>query len=291
MGFTLAAAACSRAPVQHAIPFVNAPEELTPGVANWYATTCGGCSAACSLLVKTRDGRPIKIEGDPDSPLFGGGTCAVGQATVLSLYDGERLRQPLWRGQPVSWADIDRNIEERLEAATAGGRRVVLLSGTISSPSTRDLIRGWSSQYPGFQHIVYEPVSCAAIRQAYRGGLGRAIVPHYHFDRAALIVGLETDFLGTWLSPVEFTSQYARRRQPGPAMPRHVQFESGLSVTGANADVRYAIRPSDVGRVAWRCSIAFAPRVSPTSTMVSFQWTPRSWTTWQANFDDIRASR
>ena len=250
MGFTLAAAACSRAPTQHAIPFVNAPEELTPGVANWYATTCCGCSAACSLIVKTRDGRPIKVEGNPDSSLFGGGTCAVGQATVLSLYDGERLRQPLWQGQPVSWADIDENIGERLEAAMAGGRRVVLLSGTISSPSTRDLIRGWSSQYPGFQHIVYEPVSCAAIRQAYRNGLGRAIVPHYRFDRAALIVGLEADFLGTWLSPVEFTSQYARRRQPGPAMPRHVQFESGLSVTGANADVRYAVRPSEVGRVA-----------------------------------------
>ncbi len=98
MGFTLGAAACSRAPTQHAVPFVNAPEELTPGVANWYATTCGGCSAACSLLVKTRDGRPIKIEGNPDSPLFGGGTCAVGQATVLSLYDGERLRQPAVAG-------------------------------------------------------------------------------------------------------------------------------------------------------------------------------------------------
>jgi molybdopterin-containing oxidoreductase family iron-sulfur binding subunit len=250
MGFTLAAAACSRAPAQHAVPFVNAPEELTPGIANWYATTCGGCSAACALLVKTRDGRPIKIEGNPDAPLFGGGTCAVGQATVLSLYDGERLRQPLWRGQPASWADIDRSIEERLRAAMSGGRRVVLLSGTISSPSTRDLIRAWSTQYPGFQHVVYEPVSCAAIRQAYRNGLGRAIVPHYHFDRAAFIVGLEADFLGTWLSPVEFTSQYARRRRAGLGMSRHVQFESGLSVTGANADVRYAVRPSDLGRVA-----------------------------------------
>src|SRR5262249_24798926 len=84
MGFSLGApalSACSRAPVHKAIPFLNKPEELTPGVPNFYATTCGGCSASCSLLVKTRDGRPIKVEGNPDSPLFGGGTCAVGQAT------------------------------------------------------------------------------------------------------------------------------------------------------------------------------------------------------------------
>src|SRR4029077_9952583 len=97
-GFSLAAAAissCSRGREMKAIPFLNKPEELTPGVANWYATTCGGCSAGCSLLVKTRDGRPIKIEGNDLSPIFGGGTCAVGQATVLSLYDDARLKGPL----------------------------------------------------------------------------------------------------------------------------------------------------------------------------------------------------
>ena len=250
MGFTLGAAACSRGPTEHAVPFVNAPEELTPGVANWYATTCGGCSSACGLLVKTRDGRPIKIEGNPDASLFGGGTCAVGQATVLSLYDGERLRQPIWQRQPVSWAHIDERIGQRLAAGMAGGRRVVLLSGAISGPATRELIRRWSSRYPAFQHVVYEPVSCTAIRRAHQACFGQAVVPHYRFDQAALIVGLEADFLGTWLSPVEFTSQYARRRQPGPAMLRHVQFESGMSLTGANADTRYALAPSEVGRVA-----------------------------------------
>src|SRR5215510_8468442 len=95
MGFTLGATACSRRATQYAMPFVTAPEDLTPGVPNWYATTCGGCSASCSVLVKVRDGRPIKIEGNAQAPLFGGGTCAAGQATVLSLYDGARLRGPL----------------------------------------------------------------------------------------------------------------------------------------------------------------------------------------------------
>src|SRR5215470_11842431 len=103
MGFTLGAAACSRGATQHALPFAIAPEDLTPGVPNFYASTCGGCSASCSLIVKTRDGRPIKIEGNPEAPLFGGGTCAVGQATVLSLYDGARLRKPLWQRTPAEW--------------------------------------------------------------------------------------------------------------------------------------------------------------------------------------------
>src|SRR5882724_7237409 len=123
MGFSLGAAACSRGATQHAIPFVTAPEDLTPGVPSWYATTCGGCSASCSVLVKTRDGRPIKIEGNPDSPWSGGGTCAVGQATVLSLYDDARLRGPLWLGQAVSWTEIDASVQQRLDAAMAGGHR------------------------------------------------------------------------------------------------------------------------------------------------------------------------
>src|SRR5437867_7185977 len=136
IGFTLAASAlasCSRGPVQKAIPFLNKPEEVTPGVANWYATTCAGCAAACPLLVKTRDGRPIKIEGNSESRLFGGGTCATGQATVLSLYDDERLRGPLWHGQPASWQEIDRQVMEELRKAEGNAREVVLLSSSVTS--------------------------------------------------------------------------------------------------------------------------------------------------------------
>src|SRR5919197_3121623 len=157
MGFSLAAvsmAGCTRGAVQKAIPLISEPTELVPGVPNWYATTCAGCSASCSLLVKTRDGRPIKVEGNTESTLFGGGTCAVGQATVLSLYDEERLRGPLWRGRPVSWQEVDAHIREGLAAAAAGRRRIVLLSGTITSPSTRTLIAEWSRRYPAFHHVV-----------------------------------------------------------------------------------------------------------------------------------------
>src|SRR5215470_4710454 len=205
MGFTLGASACSRRATQYAMPFVAAREDLTPGVPNWYATTCGGCSASCSLLVKSIDGRPIKIEGNPDDPLFAGGTCAVGQATVLSLYDGQRLRQPRLRDRPTSWEEVDGAVETHLARTAAAKRRIVLLSRTITSPSTRDLIGRWSQRHAGFLHVVYEPVPCDAIRQAHGASFDRVVLPHFRFDRAAAIVGLEADFLGTWISPVEFT--------------------------------------------------------------------------------------
>ena len=253
-GFSVAAAAisaCSRGRVQKAIPFLNKPEELTPGVPNWYASTCGGCSAGCSLLVKTRDGRPIKIEGNDESPLFGGGTCAVGQATVLSLYDDERLKRPLWRGESASWEDVDQRIEAHLREAAAARKRVVLLSRTILGPTTRHLIREWTDR-PGFEHVTYDPVSFTALREATRASFGVDGLPHYRFGRARTIVAIDADFLGTWLSPVEFTRDYAAGRRPEntAGMSRHIQFESGVSLTGSNADTRITIAPSERALVA-----------------------------------------
>jgi Fe-S-cluster-containing dehydrogenase component/anaerobic selenocysteine-containing dehydrogenase len=243
MGFSLGAAAC-RAPVQNALPLPVGSDALVPGVANHYATTCGGCAAACALVVKQRDGRPIKIEGNAESSLFGGGTCATGQATVLSLYDDERLRGPLWHGKPVGWKDLDREVRRVL--AQSDERAIVLLSGTITSPSLRAVIAAWQARHPRFRHVTYDAVSLSGLRTAYERGFGRAVVPHFSFDRARVVVALEADFLGTWLSPVEHARQYARRRSE----LLHVQVESGLSLTGSNADLRIAVAPSELGRVA-----------------------------------------
>ena len=250
-GLAAAAAACSRGSVQKAIPMLNQPEQMTPGVASYYATTCGGCGAGCALLVKTRDGRPIKIEGNAESAVFGGATCAAGQATVLSLYDDARLKGPLWRGQPAAWADVDAHVSARIAAAAAARKRVVLLSRTILGPATRRLVREWSSR-PGFEHVTRDAVSYSALRDATRASFGVDAIPHYRFGGASVIVGIEADFLGAWLSPVEFTREYAGRRRPesGALMSRHVQFESGLSLTGSNADVRVPIAPSEQGLVA-----------------------------------------
>src|SRR3954465_7005225 len=138
MGFGITAAAlagCPRIPERQAVPLLAQPEGTLPGVESWYATTCGGCSAGCGLLVKTRDGRPIKVEGNPLSPLSRGATCAVGQATVLSLYDDQRLKGPLLHGRPASWADVDAFVMDRLQ-----GGRLALITETIASPSSRRLI-------------------------------------------------------------------------------------------------------------------------------------------------------
>jgi molybdopterin-containing oxidoreductase family iron-sulfur binding subunit len=272
MGFSTAAAALAgcRAPVQNAVPLVTGSDRLIPGVASYYATTCGACSSACSLLVKQRDGRPIKIEGNEQSALFGGGTCATGQAAVLSLYDGERLRGPLWQKWPIAWQDLDRRVAGLLADARQPGNRIVLLSGTLSSPSTSEIIADWARQFPGFRHVVYDAVSLSALRAANRESFGRAIIPHYAFDKARVIVGLEADFLGTWLSPVEFSAQYARSRSLDREPSLHVQFESGLSVTGSNADLRIPVAPSEIGiiavsllrRIAEKAGLEGAPRIA-----------------------------
>jgi molybdopterin-containing oxidoreductase family iron-sulfur binding subunit len=252
MGFSLAAAGLAgcRGPVQNAIPLLAGADDIVPGVANFYATTCRGCASSCSLLVKQRDGRPIKIEGNAESALFGSGTCATGQATVLSLYDDERLRGPLWAGKSASWEEVDRQVRESLALAREKGGKVVLLSQTVTSPSTREIIAEFGKAYPKFQHVSYDPVSYSALREANGKSFDRAVIPHYAFDKARVIVGLDADFLGTWLSPVEFARQYAANRKPEGHPALHVQFESTMSVTGSNADKRVPVAPSDLGAVA-----------------------------------------
>jgi Fe-S-cluster-containing dehydrogenase component/anaerobic selenocysteine-containing dehydrogenase len=258
MGFTLSAAtlaSCTKIPERRAIPLVSQPEELVPGVPAFYATTCAGCAAGCGLLVKTRDGRPIKIEGNPLSPLSGGGTCAVGQATVLSLYDERRLAGPVLHGKPASWEEVDAFVGERLAAVAARGGPIVLLTGTLHGPATRQLLTDWMARFPTARHVAYDAISLAGLRYANEASFGAPVVPRYRLDRARVIVGIEADFLGTWLSPVELTRRYARGRQPAgagqpAAMSRHVQIEAGMSLTGSNADLRLPVLPSDLAAAA-----------------------------------------
>src|SRR3989304_10527216 len=126
-GFTFVGAAltgCQRAPVEKAIPYLVKPEEIIPGRAYFYASTCGGCSAGCGLLVKNRDGRPIKLEGNREHPMSRGGLCAVGQASVLGLYDSLRLNQPLIEGKNASWQDVDAAVTAKLRDLAQGGGAV-----------------------------------------------------------------------------------------------------------------------------------------------------------------------
>jgi molybdopterin-containing oxidoreductase family iron-sulfur binding subunit len=248
-----------RAPVQRALAHTHQPEGLTPGRACDYASTCAACTAGCGLLVKTRDGRPIKLEGNPEHPLSQGGLCAVGQASLLGLYDSQRLQHPLRDGRQATWAEVDRDIRARLDEVRRQGKAVRVLSGTVTSPTLRWQIGRFLAGFPGARHVVYDPLSCSAILDAHEQTHGVRVMPRYRFDWADVIVSFDADFLGTWISPVEFAAGYAAGRDLEGNPPRlsyHVQFESRLSLTGAKADVRVCVAPGEISllmtHLAWR---------------------------------------
>jgi len=247
MGFSVGAAtlaACER-PVNKTIPYVIKPEEITPGIANWYASTYFDGHDYCPVLVKTREGRPIKIEGNKLSKISHGGTSARVQASVLSLYDSARLKGPMAKGSEVSWNDVDSSIGSKLGEISKAGGKIRILSSTIISPSTKSVISGFKAKYPNTKQVVYDAVSYNAIAKANDG-----VIPSYNFDKANVIVSFAADFLVNWLSPVEHSGQYAQGRKLNngkKTLSKHVQFETILSLTGSNADLRVPVKPSQIG--------------------------------------------
>jgi MoCo/4Fe-4S cofactor protein with predicted Tat translocation signal len=262
LGFSTAAAslaASCETPVRKAIPYVNKPESITPGVANWYATTYIQDGDVLSIIAKVRDGRPIKIEGNEQSPITAGATSARAQASVLDLYDTARLRFPMKRGgrDGQGWSEIStfEAVDRQVTAAIAGvgSAPIVLLTSSINSPSTKQLITEFLAKYPGSRHVQYDAVSYSGMLLANEASYGKRAIPSYDFGQAKVMVSLAADFLGTWLSPTEFSKQYAAGRridERNPVMSKHYQFESILSMTGANADERFTHRPSETGMVA-----------------------------------------
>jgi molybdopterin-containing oxidoreductase family iron-sulfur binding subunit len=265
-GFAVAAttvAGCGRAPMQYALPRLVQPEGNVPGRSYDYASVCGGCSSGCGVLVKARDGRPIKLEGNPDHPLSRGGLCAVGQASLLGLYDQHRLHAPRREGKEAPWTEIDEAIRSRLQAARDRRQAVRFLTGPLVSPTTRSLIQRFLGTFPDARHVVLDTRPGSAIVEAHARTHGHRALPHYHFDRADVLVSFDADFLGTWLSPVEFTAAYqaSRRPQGSPLrMSYHVQFESRLSLTGSKADQRVIVRPGDVGLILSHLATRLAAR-------------------------------
>jgi molybdopterin-containing oxidoreductase family iron-sulfur binding subunit len=260
-----AVAGCSRGPTEYALsPVAPAPGQV-PGRTLDYATTCGACSAGCGLLARVRDGRPIKIEGDPDHPLSHGGVCAMGQAALLGLYDRLRLQQPLKEGQPSTWTVVDADIRRRLGEIRHNGGTVRVLSGTLTNPTTRAKVAEFLAYCGNGSHVQYDPLSCSAIQRAHELTHQRRLLPHYLFDQARVIVGVDADFLGTWLSPVEFTAAWSAGRQPTgnpPRMSYHAQFESRLSLTGSKADERYRVLPGEVGLLLTHLAMRLGPRAN-----------------------------
>ena len=232
MGFSVGAAALvssCQMPVRKAIPLLNRPKELIPGVPNYYASTFYDGDEYCSILVKTREGRPIKIEGNELSPISKRGTSARVQASVLNLYDDARLKDPVLNGEKSDWETMDKEIRAKLESFNSEGKEVVLMTSTIISPSTRKLIGEFIQTYPNVKWIQYDAVTMSAMRRANEINFGKAVIPSYHFENADVMVGFNADFLGTWLMPVTFSRQFAKGRKlkDGQSkMSRLYQFET-----------------------------------------------------------------
>jgi len=259
LGFSTAAAtlaASCKMPVKKAVPFGNKPENIIPGVAKYYATTYVQDGDVIPVLAKVRDGRPIKIEGNKECSFTGGGTSARSQASVLDLYNTNRLRHPKERvgqGEEVKYEEIptfeqlDKKISETLAALDAT-QQIVLLTSTVVSPSTKEII----AKFPRLKHVQYDADSFSGMLLANEATFGKRAIPSYRFDKAKVIVSIGADFLATWLSPVEFARDYSKGRkidEKQPEMSKHYQFESYLSTTGASADERFTHRPSETGAV------------------------------------------
>ena len=244
VGFSTAAAslAACEGPVRKSIPYVVQPESIIPGVANYYATTIADGYDFASILVKTREGRPIKIENNVDAKVNGGANARV-QGSVLSLYDSTRLQGPIKNGEPVEWSALDAEMKAKLNTLKASGKQIALLTQTYASPSTSKLIAEFKEMYGTVNHVVYDAISEDAALSAFEARYGERALADYNFEQAEVIVSFGADFLADWQGG-GYDSGYSKGRVPKDGkMSKHIQFEANMSLTGANADKRVPLTP------------------------------------------------
>ena len=269
--FSTAAAALAagcKIPSRKVVPFANKPADVFPGVAKYYATTYVQDGDVLPVIAKVRDGRPIKIEGNDLCSFTKGGTSPGAQASILDLYDMYRLPHPKRKvGDKFEEIPTFDQLDKMVSDAMAGlnGAPVVLLTSTVTSTTTKQVIAEFLAKYPGSKHVQYDAVSYSGMLQANEASFGSRAIPSYNFQAAKVIVSFGADFLGTWLSPVEFARGYSYGRkidEKNPSMSKHYQFESFLSMTGANADERFTHRPSESSSVVLALYAALGGNVS-----------------------------
>ncbi|WP_312088978.1 TAT-variant-translocated molybdopterin oxidoreductase [Chryseobacterium sp.] len=248
LGFSTAAvtlAACE-APVIKTIPYVVKPHEIIPGIPNYYASTYFDGFDFASVLVKTREGRPIKIEPNPVAGDLGK-TNARAQASVLSLYDNDKVKQPKLDGKDETFDKVDDFVIKGLNEAQASGKKIVLLSHSFASPTFKKLFSEFKAKYPTAELVTYDAFPYSAGLDAAQEVFGTRALPVYDFKGTELVVSFQADFLGDY-NASGLESSYAAARTPGANMLRHVQVESNMSLTGANADERIRLKPSLVNK-------------------------------------------
>ena len=236
------AAALSGCATDHAeqlIPYLVPPENQIPGMATWYATTCRECPAGCGMHVRVREGRAVKVEGNPDSPVNRGRLCARAQSSLQRLYHPDRVRSPLTRTangefEPITWDEAITQIGDRLVGVA--GDRVWFLSGEEAGTFDR-LLTEFMGALGSRGRVVFEPFGYEALRHASREVFGIDALPRHDFASARYVISFGADFLETWLSPVEYTQAFASSHAyRDGSMGRFVHVEPRMSMTAMNAD-------------------------------------------------------
>jgi anaerobic selenocysteine-containing dehydrogenase/Fe-S-cluster-containing dehydrogenase component len=246
-----AAAGCGK-PAEPLLPYVTPPENIVPGVASYFATVCRECPVGCGVIAKNRDGRVIKLEGNPDHPVSAGGLCIRGQAGLQGLYHPDRYRGALAGAKPVPWEEAEKQLAGRLAALGKGGQgsKIALVSG-LESGSLGRLMDQWVEALGTRPRVAYEPLAYEALRAANRIAFGRDGIPHYAVEEASYLVSFGADFLETWLNPVGYAGAFARMHALSHGKAgTFVHVEPRLSMTAANADEWVRNAPGTEGMLA-----------------------------------------
>ena len=234
------------------LPYVSPPDNMVPGVASYFATVCRECPAGCGVLARNRDGRVVKLEGNPDHPISTGSLCIRGQAALQGLYHPDRFRTALVGGKPAKWEEAEKQVADKLAALAKGGqgKKIALVSGLETGTLAR-LMDEWVKALGARPRIAYEPLAYEAMRAASRIAFGRDAIPDYAIGEAAYLVSFGADFLETWLSPVAAAYDYSRMHAFHQGKRgTFVHVEPRLSMTGANADEWIRNAPGTEGLLA-----------------------------------------
>ena len=226
------------------VPYTNRPDGVLPGKPNFYASTCDGCSQACGILIKTREGRPIKVDGNESHPINRGKTCATGQASVYNLYDPSRLQHPLKSNKKVSWATVDSDIIQKLNEFADSGKKIAVITHPMNSPTEKKLLDEFKLRYSTAEIHSYDLFNDCNKKYAWYKSYGSPEYPSIKWDEANIILTLEGDFLGREGNHVEATRLFSSRRDimKSDNFNRLYVAEGGMSLTGSNSDYRISVR-------------------------------------------------
>jgi anaerobic selenocysteine-containing dehydrogenase/Fe-S-cluster-containing dehydrogenase component len=242
------------------IPYVVPDENVIPGVPTFYATTCSECSAGCGIIARVREGRVIKLEGNPSDPISQGSICARGQAALQGLYNPDRLAKPMMRAadgslREISWDDATKQFNDRVQNAAKAGKDRVAFIGSRNGPSLDNITKLWIKAWGSSRLVLWERIGEEPARAAAQACFGRRDLPVYRLDRAEAIVSFGADFLETWASPVEYSRQYAEFRSPkmrkgSLSIGKCAYVSPRLGLTGAKADQWVHARPGTEAALA-----------------------------------------